>query len=161
MQEISKNKKVPASFRDPSGFLFLHNNKIHRQINRSYREHYEHFQQSGLYRSLVDSDLLIPHQEKDIAAAQPDIAYKVIQPEQVQFISYPYEWSFSQLKDAGLVTLAIQKKSLEFGMSLKDQGRSITGNKIMKHPIRAYIQLLAITCVIAVCVLWSISSWSF
>ncbi len=120
MQEVSKNKKVPASFRDPSGFLFLHDSKIHRQINRSYREHYEHFQQSGLYQSLVDSDLLIPHQEKDIAAAQPDIAYKIIEPEQVPFISYPYEWSFSELKDAGLVTLAIQKKSLEFGMSLKD-----------------------------------------
>ena len=36
------------------------------------------------------------------------------------FISYPYEWSFSQLKDAALLTLKIQKIALEHGMSLKD-----------------------------------------
>jgi hypothetical protein len=35
-------------------------------------------------------------------------------------VSYPYEWSFSQLKHAALITLEIQKESLMFGMSLKD-----------------------------------------
>jgi hypothetical protein len=44
----------------------------------------------------------------------------VLKPEQVPFVSYPYEWSFSQLKDAALTTLLIQKKALEFGMCLKD-----------------------------------------
>ncbi len=120
MQRVSQNKKHPASFRDPSGFLFLFESKIYRQINHSYRENYKHFQQSGLYQSLIDSDLLIPHEESDVVAAQPDIAYKVIEPEQVSFISYPYEWSFSQLKDAALATLVIQKEALKFGMSLKD-----------------------------------------
>jgi len=38
----------------------------------------------------------------------------------VPFISYPYEWSFGQLKDAVLVTLAIQKRAMKAGMSLKD-----------------------------------------
>ena len=46
--------------------------------------------------------------------------YKVIQPDKVDFISYPYEWSFSQLKDAALATLAIQKEALNAGMILKD-----------------------------------------
>src|SRR6185295_6004678 len=31
-----------------------------------------------------------------------------------------YEWSFSQLKDAALTTLSIQKRALKLGMSLKD-----------------------------------------
>jgi len=47
-------------------------------------------------------------------------AYKVIQPERVPFISYPYEWSFSQLKDAALATLSLQKRALKYDMSLKD-----------------------------------------
>ena len=34
-------------------------------------------------------------------------------------ISYPYEWSFSQYKDAALLTLAVERK-LDYGMSLKD-----------------------------------------
>ncbi|MEN6299436.1 MAG: SAM-dependent methyltransferase [Anaerolineaceae bacterium] len=48
------------------------------------------------------------------------IAYKVIQPEKVEFISYPYEWAFSQLKDAALQTLRIQNIALQAGMILKD-----------------------------------------
>jgi ribosomal protein L11 methylase PrmA len=43
-----------------------------------------------------------------------------LEPEVIPFISYPYEWSFSQLKDAALVTLQIQKMALEHGMCLKD-----------------------------------------
>jgi hypothetical protein len=46
--------------------------------------------------------------------------FKVLQPELVPFISYPYEWSFSQLKDAALATLSIQRLALKAGMSLKD-----------------------------------------
>jgi hypothetical protein len=75
---------------------------------------------SGLYTKLVDSGLLIPHQETDIEPLRIDLAYKIIKPEVIDFISYPYEWCFSQLKDAALITLQIQKKALEFGMSLKD-----------------------------------------
>ncbi|MGE5123941.1 MAG: hypothetical protein ACM3H7_05445, partial [Acidobacteriaceae bacterium] len=41
-------------------------------------------------------------------------------PDRLKFISYPYEWSFSQLKDAALATLAVQKIALDMGMVLKD-----------------------------------------
>ncbi len=44
----------------------------------------------------------------------------MILPEQLSFVSYPYEWCFSQLKDAALATIKIQKRALEFGMTLKD-----------------------------------------
>jgi hypothetical protein len=43
-----------------------------------------------------------------------------LEPEVIPFISYPYEWSFNQLKDAALVTLQIQKMALKYGMCLKD-----------------------------------------
>ena len=45
---------------------------------------------------------------------------KIIKPEPIPFISYPYEWCFSQLQDAALTTIRILKRALEFGMSLKD-----------------------------------------
>ncbi|HLK17002.1 MAG TPA: hypothetical protein VKT78_19510 [Fimbriimonadaceae bacterium] len=47
-------------------------------------------------------------------------AIAVIRPEPIPFVSYPYEWSFSQLKDAALLTIAIQKRAIARGMSLKD-----------------------------------------
>jgi hypothetical protein len=116
--KVSKN--VPGSFRDPSGFLFCRNGSIYRQINTDYKENYDFLMNSGLYESLVNAGLLIEHNEVDVEGTRHNIAYRVIKPEHIPFISYPYEWSFSQLKDAAAVTLEIQKKSLDFGMSLKD-----------------------------------------
>lgn len=114
------NRVLASSFRDPSGFLFLRDGFIYRQVNTIYRENYDYLISSNLYKTLVDAELLIPHHEVDIKEARSDEIYKVIKPELIPFISYPYEWCFSQLKDAALTTLEIQKKSLDFGMSLKD-----------------------------------------
>ncbi len=111
---------VPGSFRDPSGFLFYKNGEIYRQVNISYKENYDLLMSSGLYESLINANLLIPHIEIDAKNKLSGKAYKVIQPKFIPFVSYPYEWSFSQLKHAALTTLEIQKKSLLFGMSLKD-----------------------------------------
>lgn len=111
---------VHSSFRDPSGFLFFSNNLIYRQINKAYKRDYDELISSGLYETLIESCLLLPHHEVEIESPLPGELYKIIEPEQVPFISYPHEWSFSQLKDAALTTLKIQKKALDFGMSLKD-----------------------------------------
>jgi ribosomal protein L11 methylase PrmA len=109
-----------SSFRDPSGFLFTREGALYRQVNRSYGADYDLFLSSGLYDRLVKKNLLISHQEVDQPAPRPELSYKIIAPERVDFISYPYEWGFSQYKDAALVTLRIQKLALQAGMSLKD-----------------------------------------
>lgn len=114
------SKLLPASFRDPSGALFHRDNVLYRQVNPGYREDYEQLMSSGLYQSLVDEKLLIPHDEVEISLAHSDGAYKVLQPETVDYISYPYEWCFSQLKDAALTTLKIQALAIEHDMTLKD-----------------------------------------
>lgn len=111
----------PASFRDPSGFLFWDNDKLYRQVNKAYKNDFDLLLSSGLYKRLTDSSLLISHQDvTDKVEAKSDNNYKVIKPKEVPFISYPYEWSFSQLKDAALTTLKVQKAALDHGMTLKD-----------------------------------------
>ncbi len=109
-----------ASFRDPSGFLFLSAGKLFRQVNLIYKPNYDQLMASGLYQELVNQGLVISHAEWEHPGIKPDIVYKVLLPELVNFISYPYEWAFSQLKDAALLTLQIQKFALDFGMTLKD-----------------------------------------
>jgi ribosomal protein L11 methylase PrmA len=110
----------PGSFRDPSGFLFWQDGVLYRQVNLSYREHFDLLKTSGLYQQLTAGDQLITHEECDPGLARTADAYKVIRPVLVPFISYPYEWCFSQLKDAALTTLSIQKRALQRGLSLKD-----------------------------------------
>ena len=111
-----------CSFRDPSGFVFrAPDGKVYRQINTGGSEDYSHFIKCGLYDKLVGNGLLVSHREVDnISSSNSSMAYKIICPEQVLNISYPYEWCFSQFKDAALLTLAIQKMAFEHGMTLKD-----------------------------------------
>ena len=118
--KTSGSHVVSSSFRDPSGFVFTHDGTVYRQINRSYDEAFDLLTSSGLYNELVQSGLLVTHEEADLRLAISDQASKVIRPERLPFISHPYEWAFSQLKDAALATMRIQKTALKFGMSLKD-----------------------------------------
>jgi hypothetical protein len=109
-----------SSFRDPSGFLFERDGILYRQINPAYRDNYELLFSSNLYEELVAEALLIPHQEAILAGQNKESAYKIIKPEKIPFVSYPYEWCFSQMQDAALTTLHIQKIALSRGMTLKD-----------------------------------------
>lgn len=111
---------LASSFRDPDGVLFEHNGVLYRQVNQSGAAGYDLLIVSGLYQKLVSAGQLIPHQEVTGEPLDPARVFKILQPERVPFISYPYEWSFSQLKDAALTTLSIQKKALNAGMILKD-----------------------------------------
>jgi len=112
---------LSSSFRDPSGFLFTRDGVLYRQVNKEYEPIYEKLMSGGLYAALVKKGWLIPHEEMtDVEPADKVLAFKIIRPEKVGFISYPYEWSFSQVKDAALMTLKIQNLALEKGMTLKD-----------------------------------------
>lgn len=90
-----------------------------RQVNACYAPDYDHLFASGLYKVLADRKLLLTHREVSEAPETPS-AWRVIEPERIPFVSYPFEWSFSQLKAAALTTLAIQAFAVEHGMVLKD-----------------------------------------
>lgn len=115
-----ESERVGASFRDPSGFIFKRDGVLYRQVNQAYSKAYDKLMTGGLYTSLTDQGFLIPHEEVDEPAADPALANRVIRPRVVPFISYPYEWSFSQLKDAALLTLDAARIGLVHGMVLKD-----------------------------------------
>lgn len=112
--------KHPSSFRDPNGFIFFHDNELFRCIKNRYKESYDLLMNSGLYEELVRDGLLISHKEIETSKFDFEDTYKIIQPSFLNFISYPYEWSFTQLKQAALATLEIQKRALNRGMILKD-----------------------------------------
>ncbi|NCU05110.1 MAG: class I SAM-dependent methyltransferase [Chitinophagaceae bacterium] len=110
----------PASFRDPSGFVYEHEGKVYRFVSTLYKEHYDKFQQSGLADELRKKQLLLPFTEvADNHTGKTDW-YKTLEPQQLQFISYAWEWSFEQLKDAALATLSLCNYALQKGMILKD-----------------------------------------
>lgn len=108
----------PSSFRDPWGFLFERDGVLYRQVNGAGRAGYDMLMASGLYGELVEKQLLVRHAEVDVPGSGE--AARVLQPDLIPFVSYPYEWCFGQLKLAALTTLRVQRIALKHGMSLRD-----------------------------------------
>lgn len=113
-------KREPGSYRDPSGFIFRRDGVLYRQINATFADDWHAFESSGLAADLIERRLLVPHQAAGLELAPEEGAVAVIRPEEIGFVSYPYEWSFSQLKDAALLTLEAQARAGEHGMTLRD-----------------------------------------
>lgn len=115
-----------SSFRDRNGFVFYCNDLVYRAVQESYKQQYDFFLSSGLYNLLIEQNLLVHHKELSpdqwttVLSKTEKQVYKILQPETIPYISYPYEWCFQQLKDAALLTLTIQLKALEYNMTLKD-----------------------------------------
>lgn len=117
---MTNTHPLASSFRDPNGFVFEQDGHLYRKVRVSYSENFKHLTHSGLYITLVGKGLLVPHEDSDIDTNRTGSTFKILKPARVPFISYPYEWSFSQLKSAALATLSIQKYALKHGMTLKD-----------------------------------------
>jgi hypothetical protein len=137
------NEAVPGSFRDPHGYVFRRDGILYRHIDHSAAADFERFESSGLRAALHDGGLLIAHEEDPALAAERGAA-RVLRPDLVPFVSYPYEWSFSQLRDAALLTLRAQSTAMDHGMSLRDasaynvqfhRGRPILIDSLSFEPI--------------------------
>ncbi|MFM6938769.1 MAG: hypothetical protein ACKOXH_14000, partial [Aquirufa sp.] len=106
------------SFKDDAARVILRDGVYYRAILPAYQDAYEHLMRSGLYTELIESKLLIPHQE---VACDPSLkAYALLRPEQIDFLSLPFEWSYSQWRKVLLAYLEINLIALRYGMILKD-----------------------------------------
>ena len=112
--------KEPSSFRDPDSILEFDSEFYYRKMSKNYLTHYLFFKKSGLKDELIKEGLILPFEE--IFDDQPNVGFanQVIKTEKIPFVSYPYEWSFSQFKEAALLTLKINLIALKYGMILKD-----------------------------------------
>lgn len=108
---VSKTRSL-NSIHDPDGYIVRQNGRLLRVMSRDYLPHYEYLMSSRLYDYLIHKNWMLKHNTTEDKL--------VLKSELVPFISYPYEWSFSQLKNAALLILNIQKAALDFDMTLKD-----------------------------------------
>src|SRR5262245_5615253 len=110
----------PGSFRDPESRVFYVGDEIYRALSREGMEDFEALARSGL---LEDSRIV--HTERadgapTAASVLPTETAGVLKHELIPFVSYPYEWTFSMLKDAALLQLDLLLAALERDLVLKD-----------------------------------------
>lgn len=114
-------RRLSSSFRDPDGFLFFQDGRVYRQVNEGFANSFDQFLKCGLYSTLIQRGYLVAHKDvTDTTLPRSDECYRVLEPKQLPYISYPYEWCFSQLKDAAMLTLRVQTIALQHGFTLKD-----------------------------------------
>lgn len=122
-----------GSFRDPVNRVYellpeRSNNiygRILRGLSKEALENYERlagefFFQKFLEERKIVATCYLPTDDLDAKYVQEKGWAGVLEHEIVPFVSYPYEWTFSMLKDAALLHLHLIEKSLESGWILKD-----------------------------------------
>jgi SAM-dependent methyltransferase len=118
--------RIAGSFRDPSGFVFLHRGRIFRAVDAECRDTLRHLGDIGLLDRLMARGAVVPTTFVEdpalvaelTAAHGPQAAF--LEHERLTHITYPYEWSLSMIADAGIHTLDLQIALLDAGYSLKD-----------------------------------------
>lgn len=110
----------PASWRDPAGFVYRRDGVLLRQVQPAWADEWRAFAATPLARRLVETGRLVGWQDAPLSDAFDVSAAAVIAPEVVPFVSYPYEWTFGQLRDAALLTLEVQAAAIKADWTLKD-----------------------------------------
>jgi SAM-dependent methyltransferase len=110
----------PGSFRDPESRVFYADDSVFRALSAEGLEDFEALAGTGL----LEDERLVRTERADGAAIPGGLLAKeaagVLRHELIPFVSYPYEWPFSMLKDAALTQLDLLLAALEKDMVLKD-----------------------------------------
>jgi hypothetical protein len=108
-----------GSFRDPDSRVFYDGDAVYRALTPRGRDDFDALARSGL----LDDPRLIRTSRADVepphdALTEPPAG--VLLHARVPFVSYPYEWSFSMLRDAALLQLDLTLAALSHDLMLKD-----------------------------------------
>ena len=109
-----------GSFRDPSGHVFSKKGCIYRSIFTPGVKDFEAARDAGIYDKLIESGLLLPHEEVDIGDLTPEGTIYCLTHPRLPMISYPWEWPFSMLKEAALLHLDAMEMLVPQGFWLRD-----------------------------------------
>ena len=113
-----------GSFRDPDGYIVRQSNRVFRVILPGAVKRWRQFLSSGLASDLLSAGLLVDTREVESNSLDPEFHVPpgsiVLEHERIPFVSYPYEWTFTMLRDAALLQLEILDRALRHNWLLKD-----------------------------------------
>lgn len=111
----------PGSFRDPGSRVFVEGGDVFRYIDDRSLTNWERLADTEFFAAgVADGTIIRTTRDVDHPRPDGDIWAAVLKHERVPVISYPYEWTFSMLRDAALLQLDLLLAALAEGMILKD-----------------------------------------
>ncbi len=101
----------PGSFRDPGSRVVVAGGEVRRLLSPAGAADWRAVRATGLVDRLAADGLVVTTEEVDETT---------LRHETVPLVSYPYEWTFSMLRDAALLQLDVLEAALDVGLTLKD-----------------------------------------
>jgi hypothetical protein len=110
----------PGSFRDPGSRVFHLDDEVYRALSSRALEHWAQLSKTEFFnKGMAEGRIIGTEMASDVAPPPGDWA-GVLRHERIPFVSYPYEWTFSMLRDAALLHLDLMEAALGEDMILKD-----------------------------------------
>ena len=127
---IPKRRADGGSFRDPAGRVYLvaaedGGSRVVRGLDRMAAAAMRRLLAEPFFRRAMDSGrvartALLDAADPAARSVAEDGWAAAVEHEAVEFVSYPYEWSFSMLKDAALLQLSLVDEAARSGWLPKD-----------------------------------------
>jgi hypothetical protein len=122
--DLAADSSVEAgSFRDHDSRVFLTPDGVHRALGPAALADWEALAATPLWAALQEEGKVVATERVDVEPPPELLAGEVaavLGHERVPFVSYPYEWPFSMLKDAALLQLELTRRALGASLMLKD-----------------------------------------
>lgn len=111
----------PGSFRDPLSRVFTGGTAVYRGLTDAGLEDFEAFATTAAFRELQEEGKLVATERMPAIPAEVEGSWAaVLRHDAIPTITYPYEWSFSMLRDAALLQLEVTARALAEGVITKD-----------------------------------------
>lgn len=108
----------PGSFRDPTGQVFVGDGVVLRGLRGQAVDDWRALASTGFFGDEVGAGRIVDTRE--VGGILGDGWPVVLEHAPVPVISYPYEWTFSMLRDAALLYLDLLAEALRAGFIIKD-----------------------------------------
>ena len=110
----------PGSFRDPAGRILRSGDRVLRAVYPAGAAAYEAARDSGALAKAVERGQLLDFSPIEWSGSIEDAPAHFLEHPKLDFVSYPYEWTFSALKAAALLQLDFHLAMLGDGFTLSD-----------------------------------------
>lgn len=107
----------PGSFRDPASRVVMDGDRVVRVLDARGVEAWKSLASSRFFKTAVEDGRLIEAEEVPQA---PEGGVGAVEHPRLPLITYPYEWTFSMLKDAALLQLDLLEEALAEDLTIKD-----------------------------------------
>ena len=118
---MSQLHQDSGSFRDPLSRVFVGNGEVVRAFTAIGAKDIEKvWEKASIQNALASGELIESNLVSPASVGLNDPWVTAMTHPLIPFISYPYEWTFSMLKDAAQLQLKLTRETLADGIGLKD-----------------------------------------